>query len=55
MPASRLSALAAHVVWPVIDFGEVTTSFESSSPNTRLIAFVSETSPAGVLVAWATT
>ena len=55
MPASRFSALAAQVVCPVIDLGEVTTMFELSSPNTRLIATVSDGSPAGVLVACATT
>ena len=54
-PARRLRALAAQVVWPVMHFGEVTTMREASSPNTRLIATVSDTSPAGVEVACATT
>src|SRR5207302_5067369 len=50
-PARRFRALAAQVVCPVMHFGDVTTIRARSSPNTRLIATVSDTSPAGVEVA----
>ena len=39
---------AAPIMCPVVDFVELTATFFAASPNARLMATVSATSPSGV-------